>query len=88
MIEFRAGNLLAARADSHASLKRRPRIGRSWFEDNGAAVRRTIGVHTATAQRLLLAAYYESTSRNQLKAAILAGSIVDDEDPIEPVIAV
>lgn len=51
-------------------------------------VHRTIGIYTSTARRLLLAAYHESMSRSQLKAAILAGSIVDDEDPIEPRIAV
>jgi hypothetical protein len=51
-------------------------------------VTRAIGVHTDTGRRLLLAAYYESISRTHLKAAILAGSIVDDEDPIEPRIAV
>jgi hypothetical protein len=49
--------------------------------------RRTIGVHTETGRRLLLAAYYESISQTHLKAAILAGGHSDDEAP-EPRIAV
>jgi hypothetical protein len=51
-------------------------------------VKRTIGIHTATGRRLLVEAYYDSAIRTHLKHAILAGSIVDDEDPIEPRIAV
>lgn len=59
----------------------------SFFDACADAPRRTIGVHTPTGRRMLLAAYYESISQTHLKAAILAGSLADDEAP-EPRIAV
>lgn len=59
----------------------------SFFEPDASSARKTIGVHTVTGRRLLLKAYYESISQTHLKAAILAGSVVSDEDAPEPRIA-
>ena len=58
----------------------------SFFEAAAAEPHRTIGVHTETGRRMLLAAYYQSISQTHLKAAILDGH-ADDEAP-EPRIAV